>query len=146
MPELMEILAKAEMEISAASTVTVAFESWTPLTAWDNIPLARGAALTPDLASGGITVHDSGPYSAMLMLNCAFDRQEEVSVGFSINGVEPTRWLQEQGRGTSKPIDFSYYGIQQLTAGDVVTVVMKLETADGDVEVLSGTFTMAKEF
>ena len=99
MPELMDILAKAEMEISAASTVTVSGTDWTPLTAWDNIPLARGAALTPDLASGGVTVNDSGPYSAMLMLNCAFDRQEEVFVGFSINGADPTRWLQEQGRG-----------------------------------------------
>ena len=143
--ELMDILAKAELAIGTGYTLSASEVDWTGI-GWDETALDRGSALSVDIDNNSITVNEDGPYSVMIMLNAAFDRQEEVSLGFSINGASPVRWLQEQGRGASKPIDFSWYGIHTLSAGDVIQAVMKLETAAGDVNILSGTFTVAKEF
>jgi len=144
--ELMDILAKAELEITASRPLTVATGAWTLLGAWDAVALQRGSVVTPDAAAGTITVSETGPYSAMLIVNCAFDRTEELYIGFSINGADPVNWLQEQGRGANKPIDFQWYGIHQLNAGDVIQVAAQMETTETEVTLLSSTFTIAKEF
>jgi len=142
----MDILAKAELIALQDVPWNVATASWTLFDQWESISLQRGSAITPDLTLSSITVNETGPYSATVFLNCAFDRTEEMSIGISVNGAEPANWLQEQGRGANKPIDFSWYGIHNLTAGDVLTVVGKMESTDTEVTVLSATFTVAKEF
>ena len=102
MPELMDILAKAELDVSAASTPwNVLTASWTVFDAWDRIPLARGSAITPSTDDNSMTINEAGPYSATLIINGAFDRTEELYIGMSVNGADPVKFLAEQGRGAN---------------------------------------------
>jgi hypothetical protein len=146
MPELMDILSKAEIAINTEQVVPVPTAGWATLANWDLTPLARGSIVTPDAAAGSITVSEAGPYAVALIANVAFDRTEELFVGFSVNGADPAKWLAEQGRGARKPIDFSWYGIHSLNAGDVITVAARMESTDTDVSLLNCSFSVSKEF
>jgi hypothetical protein len=145
---LMEILSKAELKVDAETSITVPTGSWALFNAWDSVGFSRGAALSIDLPNSGIIVNESGHYSIMVMVNCGFDRTEEMRLLFAVNGtpVNATRFLSEQGRGANKPIDFSWYTINTLNAGDVVTVMVQMESTETEVTVLSANLTMSKEF
>ena len=146
MPELMDIFSKGELVVQTEGPFNVLTASWTTMENWDTVSLNRGPDVVADASANSITVNTAGPYSVSLFVNCAFDRTEELYIGFSVNGADPGKWLAEQGRGANRPIDFSWYGIHNLSAGDVITVVAQMETTDTEVTVLHSSFTIAKEF
>ena len=79
------------------------------------------------------------------MVNAGFDRQEELNLTFQINGTPTSDYLSEQGRATNKPVDFSWYGIVDLVAGDVIQAVLRMEATETDVNVLSANMVVSKE-
>lgn len=145
MPELMDILAKVELKTTANTVVTVPSDSWVKLP-FDTEGFSRGTALTADTANNEIVINEAGPYSFVVMANAQFDRSEEIQLTVAKNGTPEASYLSEQGRGLSKPVDFSWMGISHFEAGDKLSIVLKMESTETDVEILNANLVVAKEF
>jgi len=144
MPELYEILAKAGIKVTGPLTVTVPTGAWT-LLPFDTEMITRGSAASVDTANSAVNINEDGKYGVLIMVNAGFDRQEELNLTFQINGTPTSDYLSEQGRATNKPVDFSWYGIVDLVAGDVIQAVLRMEATETDVNVLSANMVVSKE-
>jgi len=144
MPELFDILAKAELKLTNNTDITVPTGAWVAIP-FNEAAFSRGAAITPDTSQNAVVINEDGYYGVSIMVNAAFDRTEEIRLTFEINGTAETVYLSEQGRGANKPIDFSWYGIRQFTSGDVIKAIVSMEATETEVSVLSANMIVAKE-
>ena len=145
MPELMNILAKAELKTSTNTIVLVPSGSWVQLP-FDTEGFIRCNTITPDVDKNEVLFNESGPYSFVLMVNAQFDNKEELQLSVAKNGVPEMTHLSEQGRGANHPVNFSWMGIANFRAGDKLSVILKMEASDTDVEILNANLIVSKEF
>jgi hypothetical protein len=145
MAELMDILAKAFITLPHNTDLTVPTGAWVPIP-FNTEGFSRGTAITVDTANNALVVNESGPYSFSIFVNAAFDRTEEIMLTTEINGTASSIALSEQGRGANKPVDFSWFTIATLVAGDVVKAILSMEATETEVTILSANMLLSKEF
>ena len=142
MAELLDILGKAAMRLSAPAVQTID-TAYQPLL-FDQVAVERGG-LTADPNTNSITVGSSGLYTVNMGIDAAFQGELQV-VAFVNDAAYSTYPVHIQGRGNNRPVALFWQSTVTLAGGDVLTLQAKnFDTGSFDLNLFRMYLCVIKE-
>jgi len=133
MAELFDIIGKAALRISTQYTHSLT-STYSTLQ-FDQKTVERGG-LTSNLTTNSILIDTTGAYEIVICIDADYANNQEMLMMIHVNGIAYSALASsQQGRGTGKPMNFSWTSTTNLTAGDIVDVRIASEATSYDAEI-----------